>query len=191
MVSKAAKKTVVARIGSKPILLGSNIEFALDDENSVTIKGPDGSLTQAFSQDVVIKYSEGVIQIERVSDLRKHRALQGLTRALIQNMVIGVTEGFSKTLDIVGTGYRAEQSGTGLNLQLGFSHPVVFNPPEGISLVVESPTRILVSGSDKQKVGQVAADIRDIRPPETYKGKGIRYSDEQVRLKPGKAAARK
>jgi large subunit ribosomal protein L6 len=106
-------------------------------------------------------------------------------------MVIGVTDGFRKTLDIVGTGYRAEQSGDGLNLQLGFSHPVTFTPPDGVNLVAESPTRILISGIDKQKVGQVAADIRNIRPPEPYKGKGIRYSDEQVRLKPGKAAARK
>lgn len=191
MVSKATKKTVVARIGSKPIILGSNVELTLGHENSVTVKGPSGSLSQMFHSDVTIKHTDGVVQIERASDLRKHRALQGLTRALIQNMVIGVTDGFRKTLDIVGTGYRAEQSGDGLNLQLGFSHPVVFNPPDGVSLVAESPTRILISGMDKQKVGQVAADIRNIRPPEPYKGKGIRYSDEQVRLKPGKAAARK
>jgi large subunit ribosomal protein L6 len=191
MVSKTSKKSVVARIGSKPVVVSDNIEFSLGDENVVSVTGPLGSLTQQFTMDVLIKYADNLVRIERLSDIRKHRALQGLTRALIQNMVTGVSEGFSKSLDIVGVGYRAEKVDNGLNLLLGFSHRIVFTPPEGISLVAESPTRIIVSGVDRQKVGQVAADIRRIRPPEPYKGKGIRYSGEQVRLKPGKSAARK
>jgi large subunit ribosomal protein L6 len=181
-----SKKTVVARIGSKPIVLESNIEFTLDQENSVTVKGPGGSLNQIFHSDVAIKHSNGIVQIERASDLRKHRALQGLTRALIQNMVIGVTDGFRKTLDIVGTGYRAEQSGDGLNLQLGFSHDVNFDIPDGIEIKCKTQNQISISGINKHLVGQVAAKIRNFRKPEPYKGKGIKYQDEVRRRKEGK-----
>jgi large subunit ribosomal protein L6 len=185
------KRNVVARVGSKPIPVASGISVTIGDDYTVTVGGPRGTLTQVFHPRMQISQEDGVIRVERPSDLRLYRALQGLTRALLNNMIVGVTDGFQKSLDLVGTGYRVQQSGEGVTLQVGFSHPVEVQPPDGITLTVEGPTRLVVSGCDKQLVGQVAANLRAVRPPDSYKGKGLRYTGEQVRLKPGKAAARK
>ena len=185
------RKRIVARVGSKPVPIVAGVSVNVDDENTVTVAGPGGTLSKTFHRLIRIVQEDGTLTVERPSDLRHHRALQGLTRALLANMVTGVTEGFRKTLDLVGTGYRVQQSEENVVLQVGFSHPVPVQPPPGITLTAESPTRVAVSGPDKQKVGQVAADLRRVRPPDTYKGKGLRYTGEQVRIKAGKAAARK
>lgn len=191
MVEAKGKRNVVARVGSKPITIASGVRVTIDEDNMVTVDGSRGTLTQVFHRQMRIFQEDGVLRVERPSDLRQHRALHGMTRALLSNMVLGVTDGFQKSLDMVGTGYRAQQSGENLVLQVGYSHPVEVKPPDGITLTAESPTRLLVSGCDKQLVGQVAANLRAVRPPDSYKGKGLRYTGEQVRLKPGKAAARK
>ena len=191
MTQAKEKRNVVARVGSKPITIASGVRVTIGDDNTVTVDGARGTLTQSFHRQIRILLEDGVVRVERPSDLRLHRALHGLTRALLSNMVVGVTDGFQKSLDLVGTGYRVQQSGESVVLQVGYSHPVEVQPPGGITLTAESPTRLLVSGCDKQLVGQVAANIRAVRPPDSYKGKGIRYTGEQVRLKPGKAAARK
>ncbi len=153
------------------------------------MKGPKGELTQTFNEDMTITLDEGSVLVERPSDEREHRSLHGLTRSLIANMVIGVSEGFSKNLEIVGVGYRAALKGKDLEMQLGFSHPVLVKAEDGITFEVPAQTKITVSGIDKQRVGQVAAEIRDWRRPEPYKGKGIRYEGEYVRRKVGKTAA--
>lgn len=177
----------MSRIGKQPIPVPSGVEVAING-NEVTVKGPKGTLTRTFDKDMIIELEDGAIVVKRPSDERRHRSLHGLTRTLIANMVQGVSEGFQKELEIVGVGYRAALKGSDLDLSLGFSHPVVVKPEEGITFEVPAPTKIIVKGIDKQRVGQVAAEIRKIRPPEPYKGKGVRYAGEHVRRKLGKAA---
>jgi large subunit ribosomal protein L6 len=177
----------MSRIGKKPVPIPAGVNVTIQGSN-ITVKGPKGELTRSFDPDMTIKQEDGTLVVERPGDERRHRALHGLTRALLSNMVIGVSEGFEKRLLIVGTGYRAELEGDGLKLSLGFSHDVLVVPPEGIGFEVEDRGRvIIVRGYDKELVGQIAADIRKLRPPEPYKGKGVRYFDEYVRQKAGKA----
>lgn len=176
----------MSRIGKMPVPVPSTVDVTIEG-SKVTVKGPKGEMTQEFRPEMAIALEDGEINVKRPNDERTNKALHGLTRALINNMVIGVTEGYSKTLEIRGTGYRAELQGTTLVLNLGFSHPVVINPPEGIEF--ESNPRagtVTVKGYDKQMVGQIAAEIRDWRPVEPYLGKGIRYLGEVVRRKAGK-----
>ena len=191
MVETVERTRTVARVGDKPIPVPSGVEGSISSDNSVIVKGPKGELSQTFNRQMVIALNEGILRVDRSSQERQFKALHGLTRALLSNMVTGVTDGFQKTLDLVGTGYRVQEAGQGITLQVGFSHNVDIGPQEGVTLAVQSPTRLVVSGCDKQRVGQVAATIRAVKPPDRYKGKGIRYSNEIVRLKPGKAAARK
>jgi len=176
----------MSRIGNSPISLPAGVEVKVNGD-TVAVKGPKGSLTQAISSTISVAVDDGILTVARENDERENRALHGLTRALINNMVIGVTDGYTKELTAVGVGYRAALKGKTLELLVGFSHPVSIDAPEGITFEVPEPTKIIVSGIDKQKVGQVAANIRAVRPPEPYKGKGIRYSDEYVRRKAGKA----
>jgi large subunit ribosomal protein L6 len=176
----------MSRIGKTPISLPSGVDVKVNGAN-VEVKGAKGSLSQAVDPSVVVHVEDGVVSLTAVNEERSTRALHGLYRALIKNMVIGVSEGYSKELTAVGVGYRAALKGNGIELQVGFSHPVHIDAPEGISFDVPEPTKIIVTGIDKQKVGQIAADIRSVRPPEPYKGKGIRYKDEYVRRKAGKA----
>ena len=175
----------MSRIGNKPVEIPEGVEVQVEP-GRVTVKGPKGELTQELSRDMTVKVDDGVLTVERPTDRGPHRALHGLTRSLVQNMVIGVTDGYEKHLEIQGVGYRAQSKGKGIELALGFSHPVVVEAPEGIEFDVLEPTAIVVRGIDKQQVGQIAADIRDKRPPEPYKGKGIRYRDERVARKVGK-----
>jgi len=177
----------VSRIGKQPIPVPSGVEVQIEGQ-TVTIKGPKGSLTQSFNEDMTVTLEEGVLSVSRPSDERHHRSLHGLTRTLLSNMVVGVSEGFHKNLEIVGVGYRAELKGSDIQLALGFSHPVFVKAPEGITFEVPAPTKITVRGIDKQRVGQVAAEIRKWRKPEPYKGKGVRYEGEHVRRKLGKTA---
>ena len=177
----------MSRIGKQPIPIPSGVEVQIEG-STVTIKGPKGSLTQSFNEDMTMTLEEGVLSVTRPSDERQHRSLHGLTRTLLANMVAGVSEGFHKNLEIVGVGYRAELKGSDIQLALGFSHTVLVKAPEGITFEVPAPTRITVRGIDKQRVGQVAAEIRSWRKPEPYKGKGVRYEGEHVRRKLGKTA---
>ena len=177
----------MSRIGRKPVPVPEAVTVEIAPGN-IAVKGPKGELTQAYSQEMSVKQEEGAVTVERPTDRGEHRALHGLTRSLIANMVAGVTEGFEKRLEIQGVGYRAQLKGKNLELALGFSHPVSIEAPEGIEFEVPQPTEIVVRGIDKQLVGQVAADIRKRRPPEPYKGKGIRYQGEQVLRKVGKRA---
>ena len=178
----------MSRIGKQPIPIPSGVEVTLDGSH-VTVKGPKGTLEHDAPADITIAREGDEIVVTRPDDEREHRSLHGLTRSLVANMVAGVSEGFTKELEIVGVGYRAAAAGPRrIDLQLGFSHPVAFDAPEGVEFEVPSPTRITVKGYDKQLVGQVAADIRKIRKPEPYKGKGIRYVDERVLRKAGKSA---
>ena len=178
----------MSRIGKEPVPVPTGVDVTLAD-GAVTVKGPRGELSHTVPDGVTVEVADGEIVVTRASDHRDHRALHGLTRSLIANMVTGVTDGYSKSLEIVGVGYRAQARGSdALVIQAGFSHPVEVQAPEGVTFEVPTPTRITVSGADKQVVGQVAADIRAIRKPEPYKGKGIRYAGEQVRRKAGKAA---
>ena len=176
----------MSRIGKMPITVPAGVEVK-NDNNCITVKGPKGELTKQFSTELGIEIADSVITVTRPSDDKKHRSIHGLTRTLIANMVEGVTNGYSKTLEIEGVGYRAAKSGNKVNLNLGFSHPVVFEETDAIKLDVPQPNRIIVSGIDKQAVGQFAAEIREKRPPEPYKGKGIRYSGERIIRKEGKA----
>jgi large subunit ribosomal protein L6 len=178
----------MSRVGRSPITIPSGVEVALADR-AITVKGPKGTLSRSLPRDITVRQDGTTLLVERPSDERNHRALHGLTRSLVNNMVLGVTEGFRKELEIVGVGYRATAQGPGrIELAVGYSHTVPFDAPEGVTFEVPAPTRIAVSGIDKEKVGQVAADIRRIRKPEPYKGKGIRYAGEVVRRKAGKAA---
>jgi large subunit ribosomal protein L6 len=169
------------------VLIHKNVEFKLDN-GIARVKGPKGELSSPISNDMIVEEKDAKVEVKRPSDSIRHRSLHGLTRTLIYNMVKGVTEGFSRSLDIVGVGYKAERKGSGLLLVLGYSHPIYFVPPKGITVETPAPTKITVSGIDKVLVGQVAAKIRSFRPPEPYKGKGIRYEDEHVRRKAGKTA---
>jgi len=177
----------MSRIGKEPISIPSDVQVSIEGK-SVGVTGPKGSLDLDLPGEINVRQEDGVVLVERPNDERKNKALHGLTRSLINNMVIGVSEGFKKELEIVGVGYRAAISGDGLELQLGFSHPVKVKAPDGITFDVPEPTQIIVSGINKEVVGQVAADIRSYRKPEPYKGKGIRYAGEHVARKAGKAA---
>jgi large subunit ribosomal protein L6 len=177
----------LSRIGKQPITIPTGVDVQVDGSR-VAVKGPRGSLEQSFNAEMRITLDDGTVRVERPSDERTHRSLHGLTRTLIANMVEGVTNGFEKRLEIVGVGYRAALKGTDLEVAAGYSHPVPFRAPDGIEFEVPAPTRIVVRGIDKQLVGEVAAQIRKIRKPEPYKGKGIRYEGEHVRKKAGKAA---
>ena len=178
----------MSRIGRAPIPVPAGVDVTVV-ESHVTVKGPKGTLERDLPQDITVRQDDGVLMVERPDDQRHHRALHGLTRSLVNNMVVGVTQGFSRDLEIVGVGYRATAQGDNrLDMALGFSHPVVVEAPDGITFEVPAPTRITVRGIDKEAVGQVAANIRKLRKPEPYKGKGIRYAGEVVRRKAGKAA---
>jgi large subunit ribosomal protein L6 len=178
----------MSRIGKAPITVPSGVEVLIGD-GRVSVKGPQGTLERVLPGEITIRQEDSVLTVERPNDERQNRALHGLTRSLVNNMVLGVTNGFSKDLEIVGVGYRAVAKGPGqLELALGFSHPVIINAPDGITFEVPVPTRISVKGIDKEKVGQVAANIRKMRKPEPYKGKGVRYAGEHVQRKAGKAA---
>lgn len=179
----------MSRIGNKPIAIPQGVDVKLDG-HTLTVKGPKGTLTRTLSTDMNIAMENGEITVSRPSEIKKHKSLHGLTRTLIFNMIEGVTKGYSKSLEIVGVGYRAQMKGQNLNLTLGFSHPVEIVPPTGISFETPSQTKIVVSGIDKEVVGQVAAEIRGWRKPEPYKGKGIRYEGEYVRRKAGKTGAK-
>jgi len=178
----------MSRIGREPITVPAGVTVTLAENNAVTVKGPKGTLTQSFSTILTIKNEAGVITVSRPDDEKETRALHGTTRALLNGMIVGVTEGFQKNLEIVGVGYRAQMQGKKLVLAMGFSHPVEMVPAEGISYETPNNTTVIVRGYDKQAVGQAAAVIRAVRPPEPYLGKGIRYENEQVRRKAGKAA---
>jgi large subunit ribosomal protein L6 len=175
----------VSRIGKAPIQIPAGVDIKIDG-HSVTVNGPKGTLSREVSKDMILAIENGALLVSRPSDERNHKALHGLTRSLINNMVEGVTKGYSRALEMVGTGYRATKGGNKLTLTVGFSHPVEFEPPTGIEFVVPAVNQIVVNGIDKELVGQVAANIRSVRPPEPYLGKGIRYVGEKVRRKEGK-----
>ena len=177
----------MSRIGMRTIEVPEKVDVTIDG-NHVKVKGPRGEIERDFHPSMTIVRDEEGLRVERPSDRRDHRALHGLTNSLLENMVVGVVDGFEKKLEIVGIGYRAEAAGKDLRLHLGYSHPIEFGAPDGVNLGVESPTVVTVSGVDKEKVGQAAAEIRSLRPPEPYKGKGIKYQGEQIRRKAGKTA---
>jgi large subunit ribosomal protein L6 len=177
----------MSRIGKMPIPLPESVQTGLED-GRLRVKGPKGELFLNVHPEMALEVEESELRVTRPSDSGKHRALHGLTRALIANMVTGVTDGFERTLEIVGIGYRAEKTADGLTLALGYSHPIHFTAPAGVELEVPSPTVVVVKGPDKQAVGQAASEIRGFRPPEPYKGKGVRYKGERVRRKAGKTA---
>jgi large subunit ribosomal protein L6 len=179
----------MSRIGKNPISVPSGVTITLDG-NRITVKGPKGELSRTIPADMLISQESGTVTVNRPSDDPKHKALHGLSRTLIANMVEGVTKGFSKQLDIVGVGYKAEARPYGLQLALGFSHPVEYKAPQGIKLSAPAPTQIIIEGANKEIVGQVAAELRSLRPPEPYKGKGIKYAGEQIRRKAGKAGGK-
>jgi len=177
----------MSRIGKIPVPVPAGVQVAIDGP-VVTVKGPKGTLSHTVAAPITVARDEaGALVVARPDDARTSRSLHGLTRTLLANLITGVTQGYAKTLEIVGTGYRVQARGENLEFALGFSHPVVIEPPQGISFVVEAPTRFVVSGIDKQQVGEVAANIRKLRKPEPYKGKGVRYQGEVVRRKVGKA----
>ena len=181
----------MSRIGKQPIAIPAGVEVTVGANNEITVKGPKGTLVQTMSADMIIKKEGTEVIVERPSDAKEHRALHGLTRTLIANMVTGVSEGFTKTLEINGVGYRAAKQGNKLVMNLGYSHQVEMEEPDGIKIDVPQPNQIIISGYDKQKVGQLAAQVREKRPPEPYKGKGIKYVDEYIRRKEGKTGAKK
>jgi large subunit ribosomal protein L6 len=179
----------MSRIGRRPIAIPSGVDVTLDG-NLVRVKGPKGELSRQLHRDVIVRREDGEIRVERPSDGPEHRSLHGLSRTLVANMVEGVTTGFTKILEIVGVGYRAETKPFGLTLALGYSHPIDYKAPVGITLRAVNPTTVEVSGTDKEVVGQVAAEIRSLRPPEPYKGKGVKYQGEVIRRKAGKAGGK-
>jgi len=176
----------MSRIGRKPIPVPTGVDVKVDGA-TVTVKGPKGELSHTLAEPITARLDDGTLYVERPDDERRSRALHGLSRTLVNNLVVGVTQGYSKSLEIQGTGYRVQAKGSDLEFALGFSHPVTVTPPTGISFTVEKPTQLTVTGINKQLVGEVAANIRKIRPPEPYKGKGVRYLGENVRRKAGKA----
>ncbi len=179
----------MSRIGKKPVAVPTGVTVTIDG-STVKVKGPKGELSRIVHRDMQVAVDGGTVTVTRPSDESEHKALHGLTRTLVANMVLGVTAGFRKQLEIVGVGYRAETRPYGLQLALGFSHPVEFKAPVGIKITAPQPTSITVEGANKELVGQVAAELRSLRPPEPYKGKGIKYLDEQVRRKAGKAGSK-
>lgn len=179
----------MSRIGRMPIAIPAGVTVSVDG-NTVAVKGPKGQLSRSLPKDMIVEVAEGAINIKRPSEEKLHKSMHGLTRTLVANMVTGVTQGFSRTLEIAGVGYRAAKAGTKLNLTLGFSHPVEVIPPEGITIDVPAPNRIVISGIDKEAVGALAAKIRSFREPEPYKGKGIKYEGEVIRRKVGKAGGK-
>ena len=181
----------MSRIGRAPITVPAGVEVSIADNNVVTVKGAKGTLTQQFNANMAIAMENGVVTVSRPNDLKENRALHGLTRTLINNMIVGVTEGFKKELDVNGVGYRVAKEGNKLVMNLGFSHQVIMEERDGISIEVPGPNKIIISGADKQKVGQFAAEVREKRPPEPYKGKGIKYVDEVIRRKAGKTGGKK
>jgi len=177
----------MSRIGKQPITVPAGVTVTVDDKNVVTVKGPKGTLVQEVNSDIKLKQEGAVLTLERPTDAKPHKAMHGLYRSLVNNMVVGVTDGFQKSLKLVGTGYRAAVDGTKLTINIGFSHPVVLEAPENIQFETPDQTTIVVKGINKQQVGNLAADIRAIRKPEPYLGKGIRYVGEHIRRKEGKA----
>ncbi|MBM4764926.1 50S ribosomal protein L6 [Bacillus sp. B15-48] len=175
----------MSRIGKKPIEIPNGVTV-INNNNTLTVKGPKGELTRSFNEDMQISIEENVINISRPSEAKEHRALHGTTRAVLSNMVEGVSKGFEKSLELIGVGYRAAKQGKKLVLQVGYSHPVEFEAEEGLEVEVPTNTKVIVKGIDKERVGALAANIRGVRPPEPYKGKGIRYEGEFVRRKEGK-----
>ena len=181
----------MSRIGKQPITIPAGVEVKIGANNEITVKGPKGTLVQTMSSEMMIKIDGSTVVVERPSDAKEHRALHGLTRTLVANMVIGVSEGYTKNLEINGVGYRAAKQGNKLVMNLGYSHQVEMEEPDGIKIDVPQPNQIIISGYDKQKVGQFAAQVREKRPPEPYKGKGIKYVEEVIRRKEGKTGAEK
>ena len=177
----------MSRIGKKPIEIPASVKVDIAQDGTVTVKGPKGTLSEQVKGGITIKEEGNQLILERPSDDKNHRALHGLYRALVHNMVVGVTDGFAKTLEMVGTGYRAQAEGKKLTINIGFSHPVILDAPENITFETPAPTKIVIKGIDKQQVGNLAADIRAIRKPEPYLGKGIKYENEHIRRKEGKA----
>ena len=175
----------MSRIGNKPVVIPAGVTIDLKD-NTVTVKGPKGELSYTFNQNITLVQNEGEVVFTRPDDSKENKTIHGTTRAVFNNMVVGVTEGFQRELELIGVGYRAQLQGKKLVLNVGYSHPVEFTPEEGIEIEVPSNTKVIVKGYDKQKVGELAANIRGVRPPEPYKGKGIRYVNEFVRRKEGK-----
>ena len=176
----------MSRIGKQPVAVPAGVDVSIDGQH-VTVKGPKGTLEHTVAEPIAVKLEDGAVSVTRPDDERTSRPLHGLTRTLIDNMVVGVTQGYSKAMEIVGTGYRVVAKGGDLEFSLGYSHTILVKAPEGITFTVESPTRFSVNGIDKQQVGELAANIRKLRKPEPYKGKGVRYADEVVRRKAGKA----
>ena len=181
----------MSRIGRTPISVPAGVEITIGSDNLVTVKGPKGTLTQQLAPAMSINKEGEMLHVTRPNDAKENRSLHGLTRSLLHNMVVGVTDGFKKELDVNGVGYRVAKEGNKLVMNLGFSHQVTMEEPEGISIDVPNPNKIVISGSDKQKVGQFAAEVREKRPPEPYKGKGIKYTDEVIRRKEGKTGVKK
>ena len=181
----------MSRIGRAPIAIPAGVEIKVEDNNVVTVKGPKGTLTQQFNPNMAIAVEGAELKVTRPNDAKENRALHGLPRTLIHNMVVGVTEGFKKELDVNGVGYRVAKEGSKLVMNLGFSHQVTVDEVPGITIEVPGPNKIIIHGCDKQQVGQFAAEVREKRPPEPYKGKGIKYSDEVIRRKAGKTGAKK
>jgi large subunit ribosomal protein L6 len=179
----------MSRIGKKPVLIPKGVTVTLDG-SKITVKGPKGELSRSLPGAMLVSMKDNEVVVERPSDENEHKALHGLTRTLVANMVEGVTAGFSKQLEIIGVGYKAEQRPYGLQLSLGFSHVIEYRAPAGIKLTAPQPTQVNIEGANKEMVGQVAAEIRSYRPPEPYKGKGIKYAGEQVRRKAGKAGGK-
>ncbi len=180
----------MSRIGRMPVAIPAGVTVAVDG-SKITVKGPKGELTQVMHPDMILSVEDNMVHVARPSDDKLHRSLHGLTRSLIHNMVIGVSEGYKKELEINGVGYRAAKAGTQLQMNLGYSHQVLVDEVPGITIEVPAPNKIVIHGIDKQKVGQFAAEVREKRPPEPYKGKGIKYIDEVVRRKEGKAGGKK
>ena len=181
----------MSRIGKKPVVIPANVTVTVAEGNAVTVKGPKGELSYNFHPEMILKVEGNVVNVERPSEEHLHKSLHGLTRTLLNNMVVGVEKGYSKELEVNGVGFRAEKKGTQLVMRLGFSHEVIVDEIPGISIEVPGPNKVIISGCDKQVVGQFAAEVRGKRPPEPYKGKGIKYVDEVIRRKVGKTGGKK
>ncbi len=180
----------MSRIGKLPVQVPAGVTVTVDDKNFVVVKGPKGTLSQQVNPDITISQEDGVLTLERPTDSKPHKAMHGLYRTLVNNMVVGVTQGFEKALELVGTGYRAAAEGNKLTMNVGYSHPIVFEAPKDVTFETPAPTQVVVKGINKQVVGSLAADIRATRPPEPYLGKGVKYKGERIRRKEGKSGKR-